>query len=217
VLFGAGEYFHIGCDEVFVEDKRRNGLDRDDNDTFVRFLNHTAEKVCAMGRKPIMWGDMFLKREDFLNDQSFNISHRCEDTERNLSALDSRMLIDDWQYNVKEDVDDSVRFFASRRDLNTLILSPWEGYENIAGRCALARKHGLLGVLGTTWHSVQNEPRFAGYTASVMWDKDESYTDMCTWETLKVMMAQNIRKLVPPRGNYEDSGFRTAELCGIYY
>lgn len=93
--FGKGEYFHIGCDEAYIFDSRANAYDKDENDNFVRYLNNTLAAVEDLGRKPIMWGDMFLDKTRFKHPYVANSSTRCYEYEKNFNALAKDMIIDD--------------------------------------------------------------------------------------------------------------------------
>lgn len=211
-LFGEGKYFHIGCDEVFAADPFADPYDKDENERFMHFVNDTAEKIHIMGRTPIMWGDMFLDDRDFPYPYCGNIAHRCCDGENNLSKLNDNMMIADWQYNIDGERHESVDLFLKCRKKESLILCPWTGVDNIKGRCDIAKKYGLLGVLGTTWNDICRDPKFAVYTACLMWEEHETETPGTRWEVFKMMAAQNIRKLVPSDGVYESAGFYEAEL-----
>ena len=69
-----------------------------------------------------------------------------------------------------------------------------------------------MGVLGTTWNDICRDPKFAVYTACLMWENSETETSDKRWEVFKMMAAQNIRKLVPSKGAYRDAGFYECEL-----
>jgi len=211
-LFGKGRYFHIGCDEVYAADCLCDPYDRDDNRDFISFINKTADSISAIGRVPIMWGDMFLDDKDFPFPYCGNISHRCCNGEANLSELSKSVVIADWQYNIDIKRRESVELFLRHRDKNSLILCPWTGFDNIKGRCDIAKEYGLLGVLGTTWNDICRDPKFAVYTACLMWENSETETSDKRWEVFKMMAAQNIRKLVPSKGAYRDAGFYECEL-----
>ncbi|MBE7053608.1 MAG: hypothetical protein E7391_04960 [Ruminococcaceae bacterium] len=210
-LFGKGEYFHIGCDEVFMEDFRYDPYDKEDNDTFVNFINKSAKSVLDMGRKPIIWGDMFLIEDDFPYPFCRNASGRCYDR-KNIDRLLDEIIIDDWQYNVEEDKDETVKYFMEKKKRENIILSPWDGNvwkgnPTIKGRCALAKKHNLLGVLGTTWNGIYKEIRSMLYTACLMWEEDETNVDKIALGALTSLGAKNIRKLMPPNGDPQKAGF----------
>lgn len=211
-LFGEGKYIHIGCDEVYAADPFADPYDRTDNDNFMRFINYTAEKIRSLGRTPIMWGDMFLDDKDFPYPYCGNISHRCCDGENNLSKLSESMIIADWQYNIDGTKRESVDLFLKYRDKNSLILCPWTGNDNIKGRCDIAKEYGLPGVMGTTWNDICRDPKFAVYTACLMWEAKDNETPANRWEVFKMMAAHNIRKLAPSEGIYENAGFYEMEL-----
>lgn len=218
-LCGEGRYFHVGCDEVYFADGNDDGLDPQQNKEFVDYLNMLSREVKALGRQPIMWGDMFLdstvfKYPPYCN----NVSHRCHDFENNLKRLDTDMIIDDWQYNSDKSMDDTVKFFAERRSADKLILSPWEGMgavsaeANIGGRCELAAEYGMLGVIATTWDTLRANNRNLVYAACRMWSQDLKYTDMRTWEAYKCIAMAYIRKLLPSGGDFEASGWCEHEI-----
>lgn len=216
-LFGEGGYFHVGCDEAYICDGDDDGMDEAQNRNFVEFLNSTAREIAESGRKMIMWGDMFLDRRVFQFPYCHNVSNRCADSERNLEALDKDIVIDDWQYNIGIDRDESVKYFLERRDPGTIVLSPWEGYnnvsaaENINGRCALAKRHSLLGVIATTWNTAQRDTKNIIYAACQMWSEDDGYADRRTWEVYKCFGMQNLRKLLPSGGDMKKSGWLEGE------
>ncbi len=211
-ILGEGSYFHIGCDEAYATDGRHDGFGDEENDAFLAFLSRTTDRILDMGRTPILWGDMFLDKSEYAFPYCANVSNHYRRAKENLQKLHPAAIIDDWQYNIKGDRAESVELFLQSRDPQKMILSPWDDFENIAGRCALAKKYGLLGILGTTWNTIYNDPKFLTYTACLMWDKDASYTDLCHWETLKVMTAQYLRKLCPVNGDYKTAGFMEKEI-----
>lgn len=220
-LFGEGEYFHMGCDEIFMDDFRYDPYDKEDNETFVNFINESAKSVVKMGRKPIIWGDMFLIGEDFPYPFCRNSSGRCYDR-KNIDKLIDDIIIDDWQYNVDEEKDETVKYFLSKKPAQNIILSPWDGNvwkgnPTIKGRCSLAKKHNLLGVLGTTWNGICKEIRSMLYTACLMWEKDETNVDKIALGLLTSLGAKNIRKLLPPNGDPKKAGFYGGgEMLDLY-
>ncbi len=213
--FGKGDYFHIGCDEAYIFDGRADGYDKEDNENFVNFLNYTAAEVEAMDRKPIVWGDMFLDKTRFKHPYVSNSSTRCYEYDRNFSSLAKNMIIDDWQYTVSGDAEDTVKYILEKREPENVILTPWDGFPNIRGRCAIAKKYELLGVIDSTWNTVYNDLKFMIYAACQMWQEDMDYTDICNWEVIKCFAAQNLRKLLPCGGDYEKAGFLRTELYSL--
>ncbi len=201
-LFGEGEYFHIGCDEI----ADMVGIWDDDDtvtesDGFVRFLNRTADDIKEnINRKPIMWGDMFLDITDFRWPFCGNTN---EDIFYDPDNLTKDMYIVDWQYNINEDKDESVKYFLKYVDPSHLILSPWQEREKIRGRVNLAKKYKLLGVLGTTWNA-ESKLGDMIYTSCCMWEEDDSpyEFDYSSAGYRNIMMRQHMRKLLPK--NFEE-------------
>ncbi len=206
-IFGKGSYFHIGCDEAFVEDGSDDGFETHDNDRFTAHVNTLTKELLAMGRTPIMWGDMLLPKDEFPYPYCRNVSFRCLDAERNLGNLNRDIIVDDWQYNIDGDKDETVKYFLDRGiEPSRLILSPWKKPSNIRGRCDIVKKLGLGGVLGTVWHSLRTDYGVIPYTACHAWSEDASYTERFTMDRLKSNTMQNLRKLLPCHGCYEEAG-----------
>ena len=210
--FPSGEYFHMGCDETYALDNRWDGYDPEDNETFISYVNDVAEHLKSIGRTPIMWADMFIDKEKFKFPYVNNSSSRCFEYEKNIAKLDESVCLADWQYCIDETSEDTAKYFSEKREPSKVFMCPWDDTNKIRGVVRLAKKFGLGGIIGTTWNTVNHEIRHMVYTACVMWDTDDSKTDICTWETLKVFAAQNIRKLVPSKGVYADAGFLETEL-----
>ena len=213
-LFGEGEFFHLGCDEIADEVGIWDEADVSESDGFVRFLNRTSEDVTKnLGRKPMMWGDMFLDKKDF--NWPF-----CGNTNDNLiynpDKLTKDMYIIDWQYNITEEKDESVKYFLKYVDPSRLILAPWQGREKIKGRVNLAKKNKLFGVMCTTWNTVAQDIADMLYTSCLMWEQDDSpyefdYSFACR---AKTMAAQNMRKLLPSN-DFKTAGFTESELLEV--
>lgn len=213
-LFGEGEFFHIGCDEIVDE----NGIWKDtgigESEGYARFLNRTACDIKEnLGRKTMMWGDMFLDNKDF----PFPF---CANTNKSITYdpddVTKDMYIVDWQYNITEEKEESVKYFLEYFDASKLILAPWRDRNKIIGRINLAKKYNLFGVIGTTWNSVIFDINDMRYTACAMWedevDKNElMYSYACHSKT---MAMQFIRKLIPAT-SFESAGFTKDEMLNI--
>ena len=213
-LFGEGEFFHIGCDEIVDESPIWEGAGISESDGYNRFLNRTSGDIKEnLGRKTMMWGDMFLDKKDFPYPFCANTNTTLT---YNPDKLTKDMYIVDWQYNITEEKDESVKYFLQYTDPSKLILAPWKDRKRILGRVNLARKYNLYGVIGTTWNSVIFDINDMRYTACCMWeenpDPDELlYSFACH---SKVMAAQFLRKLVPAE-SYETAGFTEDEMLNI--
>lgn len=77
-------YLHIGCDEVWSlgtsEECRKSGKTRER--IFIEFVNHIISHVCALGKTPIIWHDMFAHA-----------------TQEEIALLDKRVLVAIWLYS----------------------------------------------------------------------------------------------------------------------
>lgn len=211
-----GEYFHITCDEGHAcnwMDLETDALDDEKNDAFVHYLNGVIAEVKREGRTPILWGDMFLDRENFAYPFCANHSPYLQRNVKNLQMLSKDACIADWQYNIDGTKDESVLHFLSERDPKTMLLTPWETKENIRGRCALAQKHGLLGILGSTWHHLNYQFMWCVfYAACQSWHTDLDYLDKMGVEIPKVTAGRWIGKLNPFDGDRTKLGFVEHEL-----
>ena len=213
-LFGEGEFFHIGCDEIVDENGIWGNGEVGESEGYTRFLNRTACDIKAnLGRKAMMWGDMFLDNKDF----PFPF---CANTNKTLTYepdnLTKDMYIVDWQYNITEEKDESIKYFLEFTDPSKLILAPWRDRNKIIGRINLAKRYNLFGVIGTTWNSVIFDINDMRYTACAMWedevDKNElMYSYACHSKT---MAMQFIRKLIPAT-SFKTAGFTEDEMLNI--
>ena len=215
-MFGEGEFFHIGCDEIVDEVGIWEDTGISESDGFSRFLNRTSDDIAKnLGRKTMMWGDMFLDSKDFPYPFCANTNTR-EELTYSPDKLTDDMYIVDWQYNITEEKDESVRYFIEHVDASRLILAPWMGRDKILGRVKLAKKYNLYGVMGTTWNQVMFDINDMRYTACCMWEEEPDpnelrYSYACHAKTMAMQFA---RKLVPT-DNYKDAGFTEDELLNI--
>ncbi len=211
-----GKYFHITCDEGYANDwsvDSADGLDDAKNDAFVNYLNERIAEVKGEGRIPILWGDMFMDRENFAYPFCANHSPHLQRNVKNLEMLSHDAYIADWQYNIDGQKDETVKHFLAYRDPATMILTPWETKENIRGRCELAQKHGLLGVLGSTWHHLNfNYLWCLFYCACQSWHTDLDYMDKLGSEIPKVLAGRYISKVLPFDGDRRKMGFIECEI-----
>ena len=213
-MFGKGEFFHIGCDEFADHFRLFADNDEDESRVFVNFLNDTCRDIKnTNNRKTMMWGDMFLDKKDFpwpfcgnTNDD-FCYGH---------DGLDDEMYVIDWQYNIKEDKTESVDYFLKFKDPSKLILAPWTTKDGIKGRCNIAKKYKLFGVIGTTWNKVFENPSDMMYTAICMWDDDDKpYKDDYSLNVYtKIMMMNYLRKILPET-DYETAGILKTDLFDV--
>ncbi len=210
-----GKYFHIGCDEVYARDDRVDPMDKKDNDDFINYINRCCDEVVKLGRRPIVWADMFLNGHHYPWPYCSNVSYRCLDTDRNLDRLHKDAILVDWQYNIAGDKTATVDYLIQHRDPSTMMLAPWHTFDNIDGRCSLAKQHGMMGMIDTTWDLLRKEFTSVIYAACASWEETNAYEKLRTNETIKSYAMQNMRKVMPSGGNFASAGFFDHEIDTI--
>lgn len=211
-FFGEGEYFHIGGDEIGDYVGLWEDSDVNDSDGYARFLNRTAESVKQdIGRKPVMWGEMFLDRKDYPWPYCANTN---EEFSFSPEKLTKDMYVVDWQYNINEDKDETILCLLEYIDPSKLIVSPWTGQERIKGRANLAKKNNLFGMIATTWGKDEDGIGDIIYSGRCMWEQDDTpYVELYSENAyVKSMMSKMVRKLCPSDGTYENSGYKEKEF-----
>lgn len=148
-------YLHIGCDEVWSlgqsEECRASGKSRER--IFIEFVNQLIDRVCALGKIPIIWHDMF--------------AHAASEE---LQLLDKRAVVAIWLYSgsdmpcrAKKLIDklaakgitcmgaSSVRCWDNRPEQNYPVIE--NRLQNLNLWAELARTENLAGMLHTNWAS----------------------------------------------------------------
>jgi len=153
-LFGPCKYFHVGMDEAWghLGPVKAQGC-RGENPREV--LQQHLTKICnyfAQRKiRVIMWHDMFLQRN---HPQLGRVSPA-----NSTSPLDSYLVLDQlpkdvimgaWNY---DDVNWPVPQYFQGKGFPVLVC-PWKKRTNTVSLLETAKKHDLLGVLATTWDSL---------------------------------------------------------------
>ena len=143
-LFGDSEYFHAGLDEAYcmAKDPYLFSLQTD-------ALRRITHEIASEGRRPMIWADMLLPPESgtyrrWVKDEAAS--------KELLSALHPSTVLIDWDYDVKT-VPVPTALYAAAQGFDT-IGAPWYGRGNIKAYTETAAKHGLFGVMVTTWHTL---------------------------------------------------------------
>ncbi len=206
-LCGNGEYFHIGCDEAWGFDFSKESMTE-----FCDYVNSVSEELCKMGRRAIIWGDMFVyKREEFNPKNSYYAFSRSLETEKFfLEHLDKRMVIGDWQYTCPcYPVETSKIFVDAGFDV---LICPWDrGWKQIKA-CVDTAMDGLYGIMHTTWHTINNGYPYLNYVSERVWGvkEAEDLEDVHTYQYCKT--ATVLRKAYSINGNYEKTGFGEKQI-----
>lgn len=148
-------YLHIGCDEVWSlgqsEECKASGKTRER--IFIEFVNRLIDKVCALGKVPIIWHDMF--------------AHAAPEE---LRLLDKRAVVAIWLYSgsdmpyrAKQLIDtlaaegisclaaSSVRCWDNKPEQNYPVIE--NRLQNLNLWAELMRAENLTGIIHTNWAS----------------------------------------------------------------
>lgn len=142
-------YFHIGADETrLLGDCKRckqKAQEQGVSKLFADYVKEMCRLVLAMGKKPVIWGDMVLQHPEAL------------------SELPAETIVIDWNYgwspNHFGDVDTLIqRGFtvwgasALRSSPDNIYLTQWDKhFENLATFIPFARQKGYKGMINTSW------------------------------------------------------------------
>ncbi len=146
-------YLHIGCDEVWslgtCADCRSSGISRET--LFIRFVNRLADKVCSLGKTPMIWHDMLMHA-----------------TEEEIGQLDKRVIVVIWIYGGHSMKADARRMIRALRKAGVQVLGAssvrcWDDngeqnypvirnrIDNLRNWTQLAESEQLDGVINTNW------------------------------------------------------------------
>jgi len=153
-LCGEGGYFHLGCDEVYECEQ-----DTHMTKVFLEYLHELTDELLAEGRRPIIWGDMFLYNHGGPNENRYHYHCKNEEIERILfEGADRRVLIADWEYNASVKPLDTARLFKEKGF--EVICCPWDNTDaNVNVNVDTVLDEELYGVMHTTWHTLTKEGR----------------------------------------------------------
>lgn len=188
-LAGAGEYFHIGCDEAFSFAASRGVAAAEKGKLLAEYINSIAREMRGAGRKIIVWGDQLLDAKKFPPPYCANQVPDA-DTAGALDMLDKDIVIADWQYDVNEGEIETSKYFKERGF--TVLGSPWHCSENIAAHANTALKYGY-GVLLTTWNVTFPFIAQLLHAAELMW-QGKSLLSYPEWMSISGNL---LRKLSP--------------------
>ncbi|MBO5249102.1 MAG: family 20 glycosylhydrolase [Clostridia bacterium] len=203
-LCGAGQYFMLGCDEA-------DGFEfsRENMDLLCRYLNEITEDLERSGRRPILWGDMFLFKKDGYNPQN----HYCcnapswEAAQYMLDRLSRSIVIGDWQYTSPcAPVETALTFKQAGFDC---LLCPWDcGKKELIAPLETIKAHHLSGFILTTWHTLSKGIPYVTMAARGGFEDIDAYTTPEARHHTAALM----RKVMPARGRYERAGWSKQQI-----
>lgn len=206
-LCGEGEYFHIGCDEAYSAETK------EDFESVVNYINAVANDLEKQGRKTIMWGDMLLHSAtlDRKTDNSYYLL--CPSAEMQkvlLDKLSRAVIIADWEYCAKQYPIETAVFFKKKGF--EVLCCPWDiSGENVIASAKTIKSNELLGVMHTTWQSIGSIKGMwaLAYSAALNWGETVFKSDKARQG---IEIANILRKLDFPNGNYQNSGWTKNQI-----
>lgn len=205
-LCGAGEYFHIGCDEAY-------GFTYSDESVkeISSYINSVAEELEKEGRKTIMWADMLLARhEDYNEKNKYTAAAPSVKYENAMcSVLNKKIIAADWQYTVPEyPVETAVTLKNKGFDV---LLCPYDVSPRVTNATVkTAAECALSGVIHTTWHTMSSGMPYIVRCADVLWSGE--YTGAESDIIYKLKTAAALRYAAPSGGAYEDAGWAKIQV-----
>ena len=202
-LFGEGSYFHAGLDESYMYA----------NDPVLyaklpEFLGQLTRDICAEGRRPMIWMDMFLPPEAY-GDQT---RHTCakktpEECLAVLQRLAPDTILIDWQYNMTEAPIPTTLYLKDQGF--DIMGAPWLNRANGRAHADTVTENSLFGIMDTTWHTLNRElynilplARYLGAAKAPWSDRSGPREETATL----------LRKLTFEPHGYEESGWMTHQI-----
>ncbi len=209
-VFGDGEFFHIGCDEAHMITAGAHMAD------YLSSLTYEVEKE---GRKPLLWADMLISREELERTVSPNpnddpteyfVACKTEAAANTvLKSLSPNSILVDWQYETKQA---PLKSFTVLKDkgYNTME-APWFKYENIDAAIKTVEDLDGYGLMVTTWNNTNQSFSAAVYASKIFGGPQFDWSfkgPFLAWSgTIQSETATLIRKVTFEEVSYLDSGF----------
>lgn len=207
---GSGKYFHLGFDEADTFATCDLCRRRVPHELLTEYVNRLTEDVCQMGRRPILWHDMFLINNGLPQPQAPEsgwvvANGYVKDTYKALDNLDRRVIIADWQYFYQHGYNPSTPIFVEK-GFDTVVC-PWDDHENIRSLSADVKRHGAMGIILTTWHHLPAFLSSAALWGNCAWSAGEKGFGAGYTEN-----AHLLRTLYNAEGSFERSGWNFCEV-----
>lgn len=153
-LFGPVKYFHLGMDEAWGHLGLKEAKDSRGNDPLKLLTGHLAKLHGYFAQRKIqvlMWHDMFIQAN---HPQLGRVSPAGSVPPINshlaLDQLPKDVIIAAWNYGA---ADWPVpKYFRDKG--YPVVVSPWKHRANTIGLVNIAKREDLMGVLATTWDSL---------------------------------------------------------------
>jgi hypothetical protein len=169
------------------------------------YVNRLTEDVCRLGRRPIIWADMFIRREDFPEGCFMEANAGHFGTDKALDLLDRRIIMADWNYAYQNGYNPTTPYYIEK-GFDT-VLCPWDNHENIRSLSVDVKKYGAKGLIMTTWHHLTGYLNSAAYWSNCAWSAGEH-----PYGTYNAENACLLRRLHDAKGSFEEAGWSFCEV-----
>lgn len=209
-LCGDCEYFHIGCDEAYSFEFTPENMD-----VLCDYINEVTADLRALGRRPIMWGDMLIcARPDFNENNAYTCLAPSLEVEKYLtSRLDKSIIIGDWQYYAPEYPVETAEIFVENGF--ECLLCPYDsGEKELQAAQATVINRKLKGLLQTTWHTLTRGMWTVLLAAVGCFEQSGEKPDICARKDAVCITqaAALLRKAMPVNGDYEKAGWSKIQV-----
>jgi hypothetical protein len=162
-LFGPTHYFHVGMDEAWGE------LPNTSIDSLRGHLQFMHQYFADRKIQIIMWHDMFLQRNHpELGKVSPANSRPPLNSHLTLPDLPKDVIIAAWEYDYTDEWP-VPKYFHDKG--YPVVVCPWKSRRNTEMLLNTAKKLDLLGVLETTWDSLDVSLPSVGEAGVLAWTK----------------------------------------------
>ncbi len=87
--------------------------------------------------------------------------------------------------------------------------------DNVSGRCEIAKKYGMLGVLDTTWDWLHKGFHSIPLASCCCWEEKANYPTINGGLLIEIASQHILRKLMPSSANYANAGVFDHEIDSI--
>ncbi len=213
-LCGEGSYFHLGFDEAYSFATCDACRKRVSSELLADYINRLTDDLAVHNRRPIIWHDELIKREDFAEKIPDPVvaNGQVHGTASALSRIDRSVIIADWQYEYRTtgengNLNPTASYFTSM-GFDT-ILCPWDDMTNIRVLCEDARLMSAYGIMLTTWHHLSGFLQKFLTASNLVWQPHSPYKTAPITEAAAIL-----RTVYPTNGDYTVSGWNKFEVEG---
>jgi hypothetical protein len=208
-LCGEGKYIHLGLDEAYSFATCPECRKHEPSKLLAEYLNYLSEDCLSHGRRPIIWHDELISRNDFpAPKEGYLVANgQNRGTYKALESLDRRIIIADWQYGYLNETNHTSEYF--KKAGFDVIACPFDDNRNIKALSVSAKKLDLFGVMLTTWHHLPDYLPKLPAAASMLWENENCRFDQNWPET-----ASLLRMVYDAAGDYIKAGWSIKEVEG---